>query len=142
MLYAAQCDAADLGCQCTRRPGDSQADRLLLFERRRGGVGLAGRLLGTLPALLRAAQARLEGCACAEGCPACVHKPQCGEYNEGLDKEAARLLLRWLLQREEIPTPDPEEPAKAPAEAPAAAPGGKRAKTAARAPARGARGRG
>ena len=34
---AASCDSADLGCQCTRRPGDEHAERLLLFERRRGG---------------------------------------------------------------------------------------------------------
>ena len=41
--------ASDLGCQCTRRPGDEHAERLLLYERRRGGVGLAAQLLGALP---------------------------------------------------------------------------------------------
>ena len=102
---AAQCDAADVGCQCTRRPADAHADRLLLFERRRGGVGLAGRLLGALPPLLRAAQSRLDASDCEDGCPACEHMAGCGEYNQGLDKEAARLLLGWLVQREEPPAP-------------------------------------
>ena len=70
---AASCAASDLGCQSSRRPGDEHAnpnpnltltltpnpnpqssrrpgdehaERLLLFERRRGGVGLAAQLLG------------------------------------------------------------------------------------------------
>jgi DEAD/DEAH box helicase domain-containing protein len=96
----ATCESTDLGCQCTRREGDEHAERLLLFERRRGGVGVADALLVELPTLLQAAQARLEACDCDEGCLACVHMSGCGEYNEGLSKPAARAILRWLLQGE------------------------------------------
>ena len=91
------CDHADLGCQCTRRKGDAHAGRLLLFERRRGGLGVAKALLDELPALLAAARSRLRHCPCADGCPACVHMPGCGEYNEGLDKRAALRILAALL---------------------------------------------
>jgi len=95
------CDPSELGCQCTRRQGDPHAERLLLFERRAGGVGVAEQLVDELGALLLATQQRLEHCACVEGCPSCVHMAGCGEYNEGLDKPAALLILRWLLQGED-----------------------------------------
>ena len=100
----ATCEPADLGCQCTRRQGDEHQERLLLFERRRGGVGVADALQGDLSRLLQAAQARLETCECEGGCLGCVHMAGCGEYNEGLDKEAAKAILRWLIQGE-VPKP-------------------------------------
>ena len=62
-------------------------------------------LLPELPRLLQAAQARLEACECEAGCLACVHMAGCGEYNEGLEKHAARAILRWLLQGETPPLP-------------------------------------
>ena len=102
----ATCEPGDLGCQCTRREGDEHAERLLLFERgRHGGVGVAEALHGEMPRLLQAAQARLESCDCEDGCLACVHMAGCGEYNEGLEKHAARAILRWLLQGETPPLP-------------------------------------
>ena len=92
------CEPTDLGCQCTRRTGDEHGDRFLIFERRRGGVGIADALLLGLPSLLEAALARLDSCTCGdEGCLSCIHMGGCGEYNEGLDKGAARKILRWLL---------------------------------------------
>ena len=54
-------------------------------------------------------QARLEGCSCERGCLSCVHMAGCGEYNEGLEKPAARVILRWLLQGETPPPPAPAE---------------------------------
>ena len=63
-------------------------------------MGVADLLLEELETLLRAAQQRLESCECELGCPSCIHMAGCGEYNEGLDKPAARRILRWLLQPE------------------------------------------
>ena len=96
----ATCEPTDLGCQCTRRPGDEHGERFLLFERRRGGVGVADALPEGMPRLLQACQARLDECDCESGCLACVHMSGCGEYNEGLDKSAARAILKWLVQGE------------------------------------------
>ena len=107
------CDHADLGCQCTRRAGDAHAERLLLFERRRGGTGVAEQLRASLPHLLGAALARVEACGCDRGCPSCVLLPGCGEYNEGLDKGGAALLLRWIVRGEEIEEPGVCKPCEA-----------------------------
>lgn len=93
------CDRADLGCQCTRRRGDEHAERLLIFERRPGGAGITQQLLPRLGELLAAAHRRLAACGCGApgGCPGCIQLPQCGEYNEGLDRRAADRVLRWAL---------------------------------------------
>ena len=64
-------------------------------------MGVADLLLGEMETLLLAVQQRLESCECDQGCPSCIHMAGCGEYNEGLDKPAARQILSWLLQGEE-----------------------------------------
>lgn len=66
-------------------------------NRRGGGTGLAQALLSRLEPLLRAAQACLASCKCNTGCPSCILMSGCGEYNEGLDKRAAALILEHLL---------------------------------------------
>ena len=60
-----------------------------------------------------AALARVEACGCDRGCPSCVLLPGCGEYNEGLDKGGAALLLRWMVRGEEIEEPGVCKPCEA-----------------------------
>ena len=93
----ATCEPFDLGCQCTRRVGDEHGERFLLFERRRGGVGISAALLAGLEEIFQAALARLESCECEHGCLSCIYMHGCGDYNEGLDKAAACAILRWLI---------------------------------------------
>jgi DEAD/DEAH box helicase domain-containing protein len=45
---------------------------IFLYDRIPGGIGLAPRLFAARDELLRRARATIEGCACDEGCPACV----------------------------------------------------------------------
>ena len=106
------CDHSDLGAGARAR-GDAHAERLLLFERRRGGTGVAEQLRTSLPHLLGAALARVEACGCDRGRPSCVLLPGCGEYNEGLDKGGAALLLRWMVRGEEIEEPGVCKPCEA-----------------------------
>lgn len=91
-----RCDPSDLSCQHTRRDGDLHRDKLLLFETARGGTGLAQRLGPALGRLLRAAHKVVNECGCAEGCHGCIVSGTC--YEEGLDKEAAREILTYLVQ--------------------------------------------
>ena len=65
---------------------------------------MADALPEALPRLLQAALARLDECECEKGCLACIHMAGCGEYNEGLEKSAARTILKWLVQGE-MPKP-------------------------------------
>jgi len=97
------CDPADLSCQHTRRDGDLNRDKLLLFETQRGGLGLCQRLQHNFLALLQMAKDTILSCSCneTEGCLSCIQMGGCGEYNEGLDKNAALDILSLLLPAEE-----------------------------------------
>ena len=80
-----------------RQQPTTQKERLTHLGYAYLGVGLAAQLLGALPALMRAAQARLEGCGCERGCPTCVHRPGCGDLNTSYSRFTLYSLLRALL---------------------------------------------
>jgi Domain of unknown function (DUF1998) len=71
--------------------------RLMVFDKRPGGVGVSQALFNCHPAVLRAAYALLCDCACAKGCPTCIHSFACSNYNGLLDKAAALLILGGLV---------------------------------------------
>lgn len=70
-------DPRDLGQCVGGRDGDGHGSTLFdptlyLYDHVPGGVGLASRLFDEREALLRRTRDLLDGCACDEGCPACV----------------------------------------------------------------------
>ncbi len=40
----------------------------------------------------------IDGCGCADGCPACVQSPHCGNANEPLAPDPAVVLLESLSE--------------------------------------------
>ncbi len=70
-------DPRDLGQCLGGREGDGRGSTLFdptlyLYDSVPGGVGLASRLFDERESLLRKTRVLLDGCACDEGCPACV----------------------------------------------------------------------
>lgn len=102
----AMCDPMDV--QGTLDSSNLGKPALFLFDRYPGGLGFAEQGYARLDELAEAALTHLEGCACGDGCPACVglpvlHPAQQQDWDtiktsrEIPTKDAARVLLRrWV----------------------------------------------
>lgn len=92
------CDPGDVGCECDAlRHRQLWPKRLLLFDKREGGLGIAERAATVLLPLLRDALLLMTECDCKDGCYCCVHSSKCAEYNVGVDKRAAIALTKHVL---------------------------------------------
>ena len=63
-----------------------------------GGVGVAEHGYEVIEDLWRATYEVISQCPCEAGCPSCIHSPKCGNNNQPLDKEVARMVLEGLLE--------------------------------------------
>lgn len=61
------------------------------------GSGIAVDLYNRIEDLWEIAKEVIEKCPCVNGCPLCIHRTDCGEYNQGLDKALGLKLLKCLL---------------------------------------------
>ena len=84
------CDPGDLGTAIEARDSETGQPVVIIYDEVPGGVGLTARLIDLWPALASAALERVEGCACAEGCPSCVGPA--GESEPGAKRAAIHLL--------------------------------------------------
>ena len=101
-----RCQPGDFGLSTQIKSAHFKRPALFLYDRVRGGVGLARALFANTSAILTAAQDVLESCECKSGCPACV-----GPAAEigPLSKETILALLAHLLegaQPEPAPIPN------------------------------------
>ena len=69
---------------------------IFVYDGYPGGAGIAELAFAGLERHIRAAAELVARCACEGGCPSCVQSPKCGNWNEYLDKDAARRLLDAL----------------------------------------------
>lgn len=97
------CNAGDVGSECDN-PYDNRRrlERLLLYDKYNGGIGLA---LAANPIFLQLMEKALEllmSCDCQTdcGCPCCTQHTDCGEYNSLLSKRAAIIVLEVALEAE------------------------------------------
>ncbi|KAF7007606.1 hypothetical protein CFC21_022532 [Triticum aestivum] len=97
------CSASDLGTECVN-PHETRGmpERILLYDKHPGGIGLATQVKKLFGELLLAALELVSTCSCASasGCPNCIQSLTCSEYNEVLDKEAAILILKGVIEHE------------------------------------------
>ncbi len=93
----ALCDRNDIGGVSTTLHLDTGKAQIFIYDAHPGGIGIAEKGFELIEELWRATLQAIIECPCAEGCPACIQSPKCGNNNKPLDKKAARILLEGLL---------------------------------------------
>lgn len=91
------CDRWDVGGVSMAPHPDTGMATVFIYEGYPGGAGIAEMAHAVADEHLRATLDVIEACPCRTGCPSCVQSPKCGNWNELLDKEGARLLLQGLV---------------------------------------------
>jgi len=94
----AMCDRWDLGGLSTNIHQQTGGPTIFIHEGHPGGVGLTRQAFTVFTDLVRDAHDLIAECPCRAGCPSCVQSPKCGNLNEPLAKDAARLLLKRMLE--------------------------------------------
>jgi DEAD/DEAH box helicase domain-containing protein len=93
----ALCDRNDIGGVSTPLHPDTAQPQIFIYDGHPGGVGIAERGFDLIEPLWEATLNNINECPCTEGCPSCIQSPKCGNNNQPLDKEAAKILLEGLL---------------------------------------------
>lgn len=93
----APCDRWDIGGVSTALHPQTGEITIFVYDGHPGGAGFADHAFAVAEPWWMATLARLTQCPCDDGCPACVVSPKCGNANQVLDKESARLLMSIVL---------------------------------------------
>jgi DEAD/DEAH box helicase domain-containing protein len=94
------CDRWDVGGVSMAEHPATGEPTIFVYDGYAGGAGIAELAFAALDRHLRAAADLIARCPCEGGCPSCVQSPKCGNWNEYLDKDAARRLLELLAGTE------------------------------------------
>jgi DEAD/DEAH box helicase domain-containing protein len=90
------CDRADIGGLSTPYHPHTERSTVFVYDGYPGGVGLVRAGYDDVEALMARTARLIDACDCADGCPACVQSPHCGNANEPLSKAPAVYLLESL----------------------------------------------
>ncbi|MFB6084097.1 MAG: DEAD/DEAH box helicase [Halorientalis sp.] len=90
------CDRRDVGGLSTPLHPHTDQSTIFVYDGYPGGVGLTERAYADIGSLVGTTRRMVAACDCADGCPACVQSPHCGNANDPLDKDLALHLLREL----------------------------------------------
>jgi DEAD/DEAH box helicase domain-containing protein len=90
------CDRWDVGGVSMALHPATLEPTIFVYDGYPGGAGIAELAFAGLERHIRAAAELVARCPCDGGCPSCVQSPKCGNWNEYLDKDAARRLLDAL----------------------------------------------
>ncbi|WP_302081783.1 DEAD/DEAH box helicase [Salinibaculum rarum] len=92
------CDRRDIGGLSTPLHPHTDRSTIFIYDGYPGGVGLARQGYEDIDDLAATTLDLVSACDCADGCPACVQSPHCGNANDPLDKGVARALLTALVE--------------------------------------------
>ena len=93
----AMCDRWDIGGLSTNVHYQTGRPTIFVYDGHAGGVGITERGFDRFEDWVEDTVRLLQRCPCAAGCPSCVQSPKCGNLNEPLDKDGARVLLERML---------------------------------------------
>ncbi len=94
----APCDRWDIGGVSMVVHPDTGLCTVVVHDGQPGGAGFARRGYEVADRWAAATLDRLKTCSCADGCPACIVSPKCGNANQHLDKRAAQKLLAAMIE--------------------------------------------
>ncbi|WP_254279188.1 DEAD/DEAH box helicase [Haloarcula marina] len=94
------CDRGDIGGLSTPLHPHTGEPTIFIYDGYPGGIGLTRAAYREVGPLMETTLSMLRSCDCADGCPACVQSPHCGNANDPLDKHGAIHLLDGLLASE------------------------------------------
>jgi Distinct helicase family with a unique C-terminal domain including a metal-binding cysteine cluster len=90
------CDRGDIGGLSIPHHPHTERATVFIYDGYPGGVGLTEAGFDIVEELMTRTARLIDDCDCADGCPACVQSPQCGNGNEPLSKPPAVTLLEEL----------------------------------------------
>ncbi|MEJ2242195.1 MAG: DUF1998 domain-containing protein [Candidatus Bathyarchaeota archaeon] len=93
----AMCDRRDIAGVSTSFHPDTKSPTIFVYDGFEGGIGISETLYTKINELWGKTLQLIENCECKEGCPSCIFSPKCGNENEPLDKKAANLILKRLV---------------------------------------------
>ena len=93
------CERMDVGSQFSWLYPAFGRGTIFLYDTCAGGTGISRGAYDEMESLLDMARGLVSECSCAEGCPSCLHSPQCPVRNDGLDKGWTMELLQWLVEQ-------------------------------------------
>jgi len=95
------CNPEDIGTECDNLYDTRyKPERLLLFDRYPGGIGLCEKAQPIFKELIEKGLNLIVCCSCESdsGCPGCIQSTVCSEYNSVLSKGGAQKILQAALQ--------------------------------------------
>ncbi|KAM1398183.1 hypothetical protein ACFX2I_015663 [Malus domestica] len=101
------CNLSDLAPECPYPTDKSYfPERILLYDQHRGGTGVSVQVQPIFMELFTPAIELLSSCSCSRsgGCPNCVQSFACEAYNEDLHRETAIMILKGVLEEENLNT--------------------------------------
>ncbi|MBR5355669.1 MAG: DUF1998 domain-containing protein, partial [Lachnospiraceae bacterium] len=91
------CDRNDLGGVSYSMFLDTDKPTIFIYDGYEGGIGITKELFDLKRDWFQIAYETVSKCKCRLGCPACIQSPKCGNNNQPLNKEGAKILLDCLL---------------------------------------------
>jgi len=89
-------DRNDLGGISIPLHPQLESAAVFIYDGVPGGAGLSRQAFLRARSLLSVTLKAIQGCACSNGCPSCVHSPKCGSGNRPIDKAAAVFVLKAM----------------------------------------------